>query len=85
MFIKANKEHLNYITQEAIEFIQEESSKYDIKNTMVSFSGGKDSTVVSDLVCKALPDKKIIHISMLGYKYNITTIYTPNIDLYNFK
>lgn len=62
LFIKANKEHLSYITQEAIEFIQEESSKYDIKNTMVSFSGGKDSTVVSDLVCKALPDKKIIHI-----------------------
>ena len=61
-FIKANKNHLNYITQEAIEFIQEESRKYDIKNTMVSFSGGKDSTVVSDLVCRALPDKKIIHI-----------------------
>jgi len=62
LFIKANKEHLEYITQEAIEFIQDESSKYDIKNTMVSFSGGKDSTVISDLVCKALPDKKIIHI-----------------------
>ena len=62
LFIKANKEHLDYITQEAIEFIQEESSKYDIKNTMVSFSGGKDSTVVSDLVCKALPNKKIIHL-----------------------
>lgn len=62
LFISANKEHLEYITQEAIEFIQDESSKYDIKNTMVSFSGGKDSTVISDLVCKALPDKKIIHI-----------------------
>ena len=62
LFIKANKEHLEYITQEAIEFIQDESSKYDIKNTMVSFSGGKDSTVISDLVCKALSDKKIIHI-----------------------
>ena len=62
LFINANKEHLEYITQEAIEFIQDESSKYDIKNTMVSFSGGKDSTVISDLVCKALPDKKIIHI-----------------------
>lgn len=62
LFIKANKSHLDYITEEAKEFIQEESKKYDIKNTMVSFSGGKDSTVVSDLVCKALPDKKIIHI-----------------------
>jgi len=62
LFVKANKEHLDYITQEAIEFIQDESKKYDIKNTMVSFSGGKDSTVVSDLVCKALPDKKIIHL-----------------------
>lgn len=28
----------------------------------VSFSGGKDSTVVSDLVINALPDKNIIHI-----------------------
>lgn len=62
LFVKANKEHLDYITQEAIEFIQDESSKYDIKNTMVSFSGGKDSTVVSDLVCKALPNEKIIHL-----------------------
>ena len=62
LFIRLNKEHLDYITQEAIEFVQEESAKYDIKNTMVSFSGGKDSTVVSDIVCKALPDKKIIHI-----------------------
>ncbi|MBR4003038.1 MAG: phosphoadenosine phosphosulfate reductase family protein [Clostridia bacterium] len=62
LFVKANKEHLDYITDEAIRFIKSESEKYDIKNTMVSFSGGKDSTVVSDLVCRALPDKQIIHI-----------------------
>jgi len=62
LFIEANKEHLEYITNEAIEFVQSESSKYDIRNTMVSFSGGKDSTVVSDLVCRALPNEKIIHL-----------------------
>lgn len=31
----------------------------------VSFSGGKDSTVVSDLVINALPDKNIIHIFVI--------------------
>ncbi len=61
-FIEFNKKHLEYISEEAKEFIREESAKFDIRNTMVSFSGGKDSSVVSDLVCKALPDKKIIHL-----------------------
>jgi len=61
-FITYNKEHLDYITQEAIDFIREESNSYTNKNKVVSFSGGKDSTVTSSLVCRAFPDEKIIHI-----------------------
>ena len=42
----------------------------------VSFSGGKDSTVTSDLVINALNDDKIIHI------YGDTTLEYPETKKY---
>ena len=49
-FVEANKDRYNYITEEAVSFIQKYENKYAIEDMMVSFSGGKDSTVTSHLV-----------------------------------
>lgn len=62
LFVKANSEHYNYITTEACRWIEGESKNYDGSSMFVSFSGGKDSTVVSSLVMKALGRSDIIHI-----------------------
>ena len=61
-FIKANVDRYNYITEEAISFIQKYTEKYSIEDMMVSFSGGKDSTVTSHLVGRALGTNKVLHI-----------------------
>ena len=64
-WITANKAHFEFITTEAKQYINELSSKYlndETNDAFVSFSGGKDSTVVSDLVRKALANPSIIHI-----------------------
>ena len=64
-WIVANSAHYHFITTEAKQFIREHSKRYlndDIASAFVSFSGGKDSTVVSDLVRKALGTPSIIHI-----------------------
>lgn len=61
-FIKANLDRYNEITTEAFDYVLEYKDKYDINEMFVSFSGGKDSTVTSDVVTKALGTKKILHI-----------------------
>ena len=61
-FISANKERYDYITEEAIHYVQEYREKYDIEDMMVSFSGGKDSTVTSHIVNKAFGTNRILHI-----------------------
>lgn len=61
-FIKANQERLNYLKDEAHSFIKKARKNYDENQIVVSFSGGKDSTVVSDLVIKALSNPEIVHI-----------------------
>lgn len=64
-WVVANKAHFEFITTEAKQYINEISSKYlndETNAAFVSFSGGKDSTVVSDLVRKALANPSIIHI-----------------------
>ncbi len=64
-WVKANATRYDYITSEAKSYIAQYSKKYlndDLNAAFVSFSGGKDSTVVSDLVRKATGNPSIIHI-----------------------
>lgn len=61
-FIAANVDRYNYITEEAVHFVQQYRNKYAIEDMMVSFSGGKDSTVTSHLVNRALGTNKVLHI-----------------------
>ena len=63
-FVKSNRLRLEQLEQEAIEYIKEIGHRYQIEDMMISFSGGKDSTVVADLVSRALDngEQKILHI-----------------------
>lgn len=62
LFIHYNKKRLDYIVDEAREFITLEAAKYHEENIVLSFSGGKDSTVAADIVIKALGNPSLIHI-----------------------
>lgn len=61
-FIKANQDRLNYLKDEAFAFIQSASEKYAHESIVLSFSGGKDSTVTADLAARALSDPSLVHI-----------------------
>ena len=61
-FIRLNKKRLNYLYDEACNFIKETQLDFPIENIIISFSGGKDSTVTADLVVRALSDPSIVHI-----------------------
>jgi phosphoadenosine phosphosulfate reductase len=72
-FIEENKNHMNFLLNSreiddeghfigAYPFIEEVLQKYSTRVPMVSFSGGKDSTVVSHLVRKTLNNQSILHI-----------------------
>ena len=75
-FIEANSIRFNSIVTEAHDYIKNISKKYDVDSMFVSFSGGKDSTVTSDLVMNALGTDKIIHI------YGDTTLEYPETGTY---
>ncbi len=70
-FVEANKIHLQSIVTEAHDFIKKSAKDYGTDEMFVSFSGGKDSTVTSDLVINALGNPNIIHI------YGDTTLEYP--------
>jgi len=61
-FVNANKIRLEAIVDEACNFIQQTASAYSNENVVVSFSGGKDSTVTANLTTRALSDPSIVHI-----------------------
>lgn len=61
-FVEANSDRYNFITEEAVHFVQQYKDKYEIEDMMVSFSGGKDSTVTSHIVNKALGTNKVLHV-----------------------
>lgn len=61
-FVKANEKRYAEITQEAIQYILQEADRYERTQMFTSFSGGKDSTVVADLVRRALATDKLLHI-----------------------
>lgn len=61
-FIELNRFRLNSITEEAITYIKNVSKGYELSEMFVSFSGGKDSTVTSNLAMRALGTEKVMHI-----------------------
>lgn len=61
-FINANKVRYEEINEEAVRYISGFKDKYPLEEMFVSFSGGKDSTVTSHLVTKALGTNSIVHI-----------------------
>ncbi len=75
-FLKANRMRYNYISSEAFQFIKKMAESYDASEMYVSFSGGKDSTVVSSLVMRALSREDILHV------YGDTTLEFPETEQY---
>lgn len=75
-FVKSNRIRLNYIMNEAMEYIRTHAAKYNDDEMFVSFSGGKDSTVTSDIVMRALGRENMIHI------YGDTTLEYPTTGEY---
>ncbi|TGY91521.1 4Fe-4S dicluster domain-containing protein [Petralouisia muris] len=61
-FVKANRVRFQKIVEEAGNFIRKSACDADVMDMFVSFSGGKDSTVTSDLVTRALSNPEIVHI-----------------------
>lgn len=81
LFIKANERYINELIYEAEDYIN--SLVAEIKSKpgpsympTVSFSGGKDSTVVSRVVRDALQDESIIHY------FGDTTLEFPSTHIY---
>ena len=75
-FIEVNKSRFSFITAEATDYIRNIAKDYDLTEMYVSFSGGKDSTVVSDLVLRALSTPEVLHI------YGDTTLEFPETKAY---
>lgn len=70
-FVMANQKRYDYISKEAMEYIRTMAENVDSTEMFVSFSGGKDSTVVSELVMRALGSQQILHL------YGDTTLEFP--------
>jgi len=75
-FIEVNKRRLASISDEARAYLIERSKGFSTGEMFVSFSGGKDSTVTSDLVIKALGSESIVHV------YGDTTLEYPTTHQY---
>ena len=61
-FIDCNREHLSTIKEESFNFVRQQVENFPDYKTVISFSGGKDSTVVADVVTRSLSNPKIVHI-----------------------
>ena len=61
-FIDINSEHLSLIKEEAFSFVRQQIENFPDCKLVISFSGGKDSTVVADVVTRALSNPRIVHI-----------------------
>lgn len=62
VFVEANRAHLDAIVREACSFVVDASKDYPEENLVVSFSGGKDSTVTADIAVRALSDPYLVHV-----------------------
>ena len=58
----ANRSSLDKLESEALAFISKITREHPGRRPVVAFSGGKDSTVVSHLVCAALRTRNILHV-----------------------
>ena len=70
-YVLANRGRYEFISAEAMDYIRKMTQNIDLTDMFVSFSGGKDSTVVSSLVMRALGNQQILHI------YGDTTLEFP--------
>lgn len=61
-FVLANRRRIEFLKDEAFGFIRNAAGKFKEENIVISFSGGKDSTVTADLVTKALSNPSLVHI-----------------------
>lgn len=61
-WIYANRNRLNYIKDEAFNFVRYSAKNFEEEKIVISFSGGKDSTVTADIVVKALSNPNLVHI-----------------------
>lgn len=61
-FVRCNRERLDAIKEEAFSFVQQQVQNFPNHQLVISFSGGKDSTVVADIAVRALSNPKIVHI-----------------------
>lgn len=75
-FLRTNRCRYNAITSEATQYIRDMAEHYDTTEMYVSFSGGKDSTVVSSLVLRALANEQVLHV------YGDTTLEFPETKEY---
>lgn len=71
LWVKANKARYDDIVAEAMHAVQKAAQDTPISEMFVSFSGGKDSTVTSSIVMRALGTPSIIHL------YGNTTLEFP--------
>lgn len=62
LFNQANQHRLAYLKDEAFSFVRQAAEIYKEENIVISFSGGKDSTVTADVVTKALSNPSLVHI-----------------------
>lgn len=61
-FVEANRPRLESLREEAYSFIRKTAVKVPEERIVISFSGGKDSTVTADLVPRALSNPWLVHI-----------------------
>lgn len=61
-FVKANRRRYEEIVEDAFRCVQEYGKKYTLRDMLISFSGGKDSTVVANIVTRALGTNGVVHL-----------------------
>lgn len=62
LFVEANQHRLHYLKDEAFAFVRKAANRFSEENIVISFSGGKDSTVTADVVTKSLSNSSLVHI-----------------------
>ncbi|MCF6246135.1 MAG: hypothetical protein L3J69_02115 [Desulfobacula sp.] len=72
---QANKGYIENLQYEVEDFIRQTAASYHGKTTMVFFSGGKDSTVVSHLMMNAMGRSDVLHI------FADTTLWFVDMDM----